>query len=252
MEDRATVDDRAYFRTLATVMAVVQVGGFAFHLAMGRSSFDAPLIVHVHALVFMGWVAVFVAQPWLAHAGVTAAHRLLGRVALVWACALLLVGAPVTWAAVHGGRTPFFFQPQQFLISDPMTIVAALGLLAGAVALRKRQDWHARLQIGSFVMLMGPSFGRLLPMPFMGPYAFEIAASAPLVFVAAAAVRDLRVHKRVHPAWVWPVLAMAGALLLARLIANSPLGEAAYAAAVAGTAAAGGDGMAFPPRPPGL
>lgn len=248
----ARSDDRGFFRTLATVMAIVQVSGFVFHLAMGRSSFNAPLVVHLHAVAFMGWVAIFAVQPWLANAGAMKQHRLLGRLAVAWACALLVLGVMVTLAVVRAGKAPFFFQPQHFLFANVISLVAALGLLAAAIALRKRSDWHARLQIGSFALFMGPSFGRLLPMPFLKPYAFEIAEVASLVFVGFAAVRDARMHKAVHPAWFWTAGAMLGALALARLLAHSPLGTVIYAAAVAGSAAAGGDGMAFPPAPPGF
>ena len=96
---------------------------------------------------------------------------------------------------------------------------------------------------------MGPSFGRLLPMPLLTPYAFEIASIAPLVFVAFAAGRDAWVQKRAHAAWAWPVVVLVGSLLLARLLADSPIGADIYAAAVADTAAAASDGMAFPPPP---
>lgn len=248
----AQTDDRGFFRTLATVMAIVQVSGFVFHLAMGRSSFNAPLVVHLHAVAYMGWVAIFAIQPWLAHAGAMKQHRQLGRLAAVWACALLVLGVAVTLAVVRAGKAPFFFQPQHFLFANVLGLVAALGLLAAAITLRKHTDWHARLQIGSFALLMGPSFGRLLPMPFLKPYAFEIAEGAALVFVAFAAARDARVNKAVHPAWLWTAGAMFGALALARLIAFSPLGATIYGAAVAGSAAAGGDGLAFPPAPPGF
>ena len=112
---RAHSDDLAFFRLLATVMAIVQVTGFAFHFAMGRSSLDAPLFVHAHAVVFMGWVAIFAVQPWLAIAGASGWHRTLGRIAMVWACGLLVFGLLVTWETVRTGRTPFFFQPQHFL-----------------------------------------------------------------------------------------------------------------------------------------
>lgn len=247
--DTVGSSDRGFFRTLATVMAIMQVAGFAVQLATGRSSFGAPLIVHLHAIAFMGWVAIFVAQPWLAQSGAIKLHRVLGRVSLIWAVGLLALGVLVTWATVHTGRTPFFFQPQHFIIANPITLLGALGLFAAAVALRKHQDWHARLQIGSFALLMGPSFGRLLPMPLLTPYAFEIASVAPLVFVAFAAGRDAWVQKRAHPAWAWPVVVLVGSLLLARLLADSPIGADIYAAAVANTAAAGSDGMAFPPPP---
>ena len=248
--ERERSDDRGFFRTFATVMAIVQVSGFAVQFAMGRSSFGAPLVVHLHAVAFMGWVAIFVAQPWLAKAGAMKLHRRLGQIALFWAFGLLALGLLVTWSTVHSGRTPFFFQPQHFLIANPATLLAALGMLAAAVVLRKRHDWHPRLQIGSFILLMGPSFGRLLPMPFLMPYAFEIASLAPLVFVAFAAVRDAWAQKRVHLAWVWTTGVLLASLALARLLADSPAAAALYAAAVAGTGAAGSDGMAFPPPPP--
>lgn len=246
---RAHGDDLAFFRMLATVMAIVQVAGFAFHFAMGRSSFNAPLFVHAHAVVFMGWVAIFAVQPWLANAGASGWHRKLGRVAMVWACGLLVFGFMVTWETVRTGRTPFFFQPQHFLFANPLTLVGALGLLAAAIILRKHQDWHPRLQIGSFVLLMGPGFGRLLPMPFLPPHAFEIASLAALVFVAVAAGRDGWRRRQVHPAWAWTVLVLLGSLLLARALAVSPAGPALHAVAVAGTPAEGSDGMAFPPPP---
>lgn len=249
---RPQVDDAGFFRTLATVMAIVQVAGFAVHFALGRSSFSAPLVIHAHAIVFMGWVAIFVIQPWLVKAGAMGYHRMLGRVAAVWAIGLLVLGLLVTWTTVHAGRTPFFFQPQHFLVANPLTLLGALGLLAAAIILRKHHDWHPRLQIGSFVLLMGPGFGRLLPMPFLTPYAFEIASLAALVFVAVAACRDAWVGKRVHPAWAWVVIVLLGSLLLARIVADAPLGQALYDAAVSGTAAAGSDGMAFPPPPAGI
>jgi hypothetical protein len=165
---------------------------------------------------------------------------------------LLVLGLLVTWETVRTGRTPFFFQPQHFLVANPLTLLGALGLLAAAISLRKHHDWHPRLQIGSFVLLMGPGFGRLLPMPFLTPYAFEVASLAALVFVAVAACRETWLHKRVHPAWAWTVIVLLGSLLFARIVAGSPIGQALHAAAVSGTAAEGSDGMAFPPPPPGI
>lgn len=242
-------DDRRFFRTLATVMAVVQISGFVVQLAAGRSSFGAPMIVHVHAVVFMGWVGIFLVQPWLAQTGAMKLHRLIGWIALIWAVALLVLGLMVTWSTVHTGRTPFFFQPQHFLIANPATLISALGLFGAAVLLRQRNDWHMRLQIGSFILLMGPSFGRLLPSPLLMPYAFEVASLAALPFVVLAAFRDAKNQKRIHPAWIWTTGALVASLVLARMIAGSAIGEAIYASVVSGTVAAGSDGMAFPPPP---
>ena len=88
-------------------------------------------------------------------------------------------------------------------------------------------------------------------MPFLPPYAFEIACLAALVFPIVGILRDWRVHGRPHPAWLWGVGVLLATLVLARLLAFSPVGEAIYTAATAGGGMAGTDGLAFPPPPPG-
>ncbi len=242
--------DRVFIRNLVTVMAVLLVSGFVVQLAAGRSSFSAPTIVHVHALLFMGWVGIVLTQVWLAGAGNMKMHRQVGMLAVVWAVALLVVGTLVTSAAVQTGRTPFFFQPQHFIIANPLTLYASIGLLAAAVALRHRPDWHARLQVGSFALFMGPGFGRLLPMPLMIPYAHEIAAFVALIFPIAGMIYDWRAHGRIHPAWLWGIAVLVGVTLVSRVIGFSPAGEFVYEAVVAGTPLAEVSGLEFP-LPPG-
>ncbi len=245
-------DDRRFIRNLATGMAIILVAGFVVQLALGRSSFNAPLVVHAHGVVFMGWVGIVLTQVWLAGAGNFALHRQVGKLAAIWALGLLVFGTWVTVAAVQSGRTPFFFQPQHFIVANPISLYAAIGLLAAAYVMRKQTDWHARLQIGSFVLLMGPGFGRLLPMPFLTPYAFEIAGLVALIFPAIGIFYDWRTHGRPHPAWFWGIGVMLAVVVVSRVIGFSPVGEAVYDAVVAGTPIAGTSGLDFlpPPGPP--
>ncbi len=249
--DGLAAEDSRFFRACITLMAIMLVCAFMFQLAMGRSSFNAPPIVHLHAVVFMGWLAIMLAQTWLATGGNVAMHRRLGRLAVVWAFGILVIGTLVTIAAVQTGRVPFFFQPQHFLIANPLTVVGFMALLGAAIVLRKQTDWHARLQVGAFVMLMGPGFGRLIPMPLLMPYAFESACLLALIFPFAGMIRDWRVLGRPHRAWLWGICVLIGVLLLARWIAFSPVGNSIYAAAMADSPAAVTDGLAFPPPPPG-
>ena len=249
--DGPLADESRFFRACITVMAIVLVCGFVVQLAMGRSSFNAPPIVHLHAVVFMAWVAIMLAQVWLVTGGNLVMHRRLGRLAVVWALGILIFGTLVTIATVQTGRTPFFFQPQHFLIANPLTILGFLALLGAAIVLRKRTDWHARLQVGAFVMLMGPGFGRLIPMPSLIPYAFDTACLLALVFPFAGMIHDWRQHGRPHPAWLWGIVVLIGVMLVARVIAFSPVGTAIYTAVTTGSAVAGTDGLAFSPPPSG-
>jgi len=247
--DLAPTRDRAFFRTTITAMAVILVAGFVLQLAMGRSSFGAPLVVHLHAVVFMGWVAILVTQAWLAAGGGVKLHRTLGTIAVIWMLAMLVLGPLVTIAAARAGRVPFFFQPQHFVVVNTATLLGAFGLFVAAVILRKNHDWHPRLQIGAFTLLMGPGFGRILPMPFLKPFAFEIATGVAVIVPLIGIVRDWRVRGRPHPAWLWPIAVLAGTLVLSRILADSPVGAAIFAAVTAGSPAAHTDGLIYPNPP---
>ncbi|UVO54174.1 hypothetical protein [Sphingomonas sp. SUN039] len=238
-----------FFGLLAVAMALTVVAGFSTQVAMGRSTFASPLRVHLHAVVFMGWVAIFVTQTWLATRGPIALHRRLGWLAMGWMVLMVIAALNVIVTMARNGTVPFFFTPQQFLIGDPMTLVGFVGLTVAAVAMRKRTDWHSRLQICATTMLMGPAFGRLLPMPFMTPYSFEIACLAGAVFPLAGIVRDIRRGGSVHPAWGVGLATLAAVLLLTDAIAYSPVGDRIYAATVAGSPGEKVPGLAFAPPP---
>lgn len=253
----ATVADRSanepgnrLFLSIAIAMALVIVGGFSLQFFAGRSTFGARPLVHVHGIVFMGWVAIFVAQSWLATRGPIALHRRLGRIAALWLPLLLILGTWLTVDVVQRGSAPFFFQPQHFLIANPLSLLAFLALVIAALRLRRRSDWHIRLQISAMAALLGPGFGRLLPSPLLMPYAWDIAALSGLIFPAFGAIADWRRNGRVHPAWWWGMASTLVVVLLAHAIALSPLGDAIYGWTVAGHPGAAVPGLAFPPPPP--
>ena len=244
-----TGGDDGFFLGGAIAMTVVIVAGFSVQLAMGRSSFAAPLYVHAHAVVFMGWVAIYLLQNSFVATGRMALHRRLGWLAAAWTVPMLVLGCAVTIALVRRGQVPFFFRPQQFLIFDPISLLAFAGLTAAAIRLRRRTDWHRRLHFCAMSMLLGPGFGRLLPMPLLAPWAWEATLAACLVFPAVAVWADWRRGGRIHPAWGWGVGAIITSALLIEAITYSPLGGAVYRAVVAGSPGAAVAPLGFPPPP---
>ena len=231
-------------------MALVIVAGFSVQLAMGRSSFSAPPLVHAHAIVFMGWVAIYLLQNVFAATGRVALHRRLGWIAAAWVVPMLVLGVAVTLALVRRGQVPFFFQPLQFLVFDPVSLLTFAGLTIAAILMRSRTDWHRRLHFCAMSILLGPGFGRLLPMPLLAPWAWEATLWVCLIFPLVGMWADKRRSGRVHPAWSWGVAAMIGSLLVTEAITYSPVGGAIYRAAVAGSPGAAVAPLAFP-APPG-
>lgn len=246
-----TARDDRFFVITSLMMAAIVVIAFSLQFALGRSSFGAPLLVHLHAIVFMGWIAIYVAQTLLAAGGHRALHRTLGWVGTVWVVPMVVLGIVATVAMVRRGQAPFFFQPAQFLVLNPTSVIMFAGLTWAAIALRRQTGWHRRLHYCGMANLLGPAFGRLLPMPLLSPWAFEATAVCVMLFPLAGMIADRRRSGRVHPAWLWGAgLTLLSILAVEGLTYGAP-GRSIYQAVTAGTSGAGIDPYAFPPPPRG-
>ncbi|MBI1196548.1 MAG: hypothetical protein GC203_01645 [Phenylobacterium sp.] len=230
-------------------MAMTVAAGFSLQLAMGRSTFASPPLVHAHALVFMGWVTLYVLQNGFAATGRTDLHRRLGWIGAAWMVPMLILGCMVTVAMLRRGAVPFFFQPLQFLVFDPVSLLGFIALTSAAILLRRQTDWHRRLHFCAMSILLGPAFGRLLPLPLLAPWAWEATLAACMLFPLAGIAWDARRNGRVHPAWLWGLAAMAGVLVVTEAITYSPVGEGLYRAVVAGSPGAAVAPLDFPPPP---
>jgi len=246
-----TVGDERFFLRAAIVMTIVIVCGFSFQYLMGRSTFASPLRVHLHAWLFMGWVGIYLLQNIFVATGRMHLHRRLGWIAAVWVVPMIVMGLVVTVAMTRSGHVPFFFQPLHFLIFDPVTVFAFAGLTAAAILLRRQTEWHRRLHFCAMALLVAPAFGRLLPMPLLQPWAWELSFVACMLFPIAGAWADVRRSGHVHPAWRWGMATMLGAFVLIEGITYSPAGTAIYEAVTAGSPGAAVAPLEFAPPPEG-
>lgn len=236
-----------FFLIMAGVMAATIVGGFGFNVVMGRSSFAVPLIVHLHAMVFMSWVALYLAQNALIYLGQRQYHRKLGWLAAVLVPAMMVLGTAMTVRSLQTVGGPAFFDQNEFLFGNPVGILGFAGLVAWAIALRAQTDWHRRVMYVAMVSLTGPAFGRLLPMPLLIPWAWWAANLLPLVFIAIAIAADRRRHGKAHPAWGRGIAVLLATLIAGDVLAYSPLGEDITAWVLEGTPGASRAPQAFFP-----
>ncbi len=229
------VGDERFFLRGAIVMTLFVVAGFSFQLAMGRSTFASPPLVHAHAIFFMGWVAIYLLQNVFVATGRMTLHRRLGWIAVGWIVPMIVLGCIVTFAMVQRGQVPFFFRPAHFLIFDPMSVFAFAGLTIAAVVMRRRTEWHRRLHFCGMSILIAPAFGRLLPLPLLQPIGWEVSFAVVLLFPIVGAWSDIRRSGRVHPGWIYGIATMLGTLLLVEAITYSPAGTAIYSWVTEGT-----------------
>jgi uncharacterized membrane protein YozB (DUF420 family) len=223
-----------FYLIMSLAMAAVFVAGFTTTVPGDFAPTPGlPLLLHVHGAVFTCWVLLFVAQPAFVARGSLALHRKVGMLGAWLAAAMVIMGLAATVFAIRVDRVPPFFPPAIFLVMNTIGILVFGGLVAGGVALRRNADWHKRLMLCATVSILGPGFGRALPMADFGPAAPLIMFGAIALFAFAGPVMDLIVRKRIHPAYFWGVGAILISMVLIGPLAMSPLGQAALRAVLA-------------------
>ncbi|WP_066557343.1 hypothetical protein [Croceicoccus bisphenolivorans] len=242
--------ERKFFMVMAIVITVVIAAGFSTQLAMGRSTFAVPLPYHLHAFVFFGWVALYLAQNVLIAGGNVRLHRTLGWLAVVWTPVMVALGFTIMIVALRRAGGPFFFAQNEFLVANSLLLVLFAALVFCALKVRRYSGWHRRLMLVAMALLSDPGIGRLLPMPLLIPHAWRIGLLVAMVFPLAGMIRDKLRRGAVHPAYWWGLGAVLVTQIVADIIAYSAFGISLTEQLVAGTPGAERPMEAF--LPPGF
>lgn len=198
--------ERRFFFGMALALALTVLIGFGLFIAVGISSFNAPWWVHVHAVSFLAWIALYVQQNRLVLHGALDQHRRLGQRGALLAGWMVTVGLVLTPVTLAAGRSPPFFTPAQFLALDWVNILVFAGLVAAALWLRRRTDWHRRLILSATICVIAPALGRMLVLAgVMSPWNNTLAL---LAYLAIAMLADWRIRGRVHPAYLCAAAAL--------------------------------------------
>ena len=202
--------DRNFFLALVGLTWAGIIGGFGLDMLdhVRNSTRAYPLIVHLHAFLFVGWLVLLTTQLMLVRGHRLDIHRRLGM-AMAWLIPVMVVAALATaWtvqrqvALLPGPQDPQF-------ISINLTDMLGFATLAGAaIALRRDPPAHKRLMLLSLFYLSTAGFARLwlLTIGFAGTdhfWGFFIAYNlGGDIAIAALGVYDLVTRGRLHPAWV--------------------------------------------------
>ena len=193
--------NQAFYTRMAAGLTLFTFVAFAQFTLRGFVNVAAvPWWVHLHAIVFGGWMLLFAVQNALAGSGSLALHRQLGWIGCALAAVMVPLGMVTGAQAIALGRMPPFFTPPYFLALTNIGMVLFGALFAWAVALRRDTEWHRRLMLAVAILLTEPALGRVLPMPLLQPYAQVAEFAVQLGLFAIAFAHDRRTRGAVHPA----------------------------------------------------
>jgi hypothetical protein len=196
------VTERRFFAAMAFASLAVVFCGFATsyylwpisratHYPAGQPiSPSLPLVVHLHAVLFSGWVALLAVQAGLVGLGNVATHRRLGQVGAGLMTMMVITGLFTAVRGARDGWNPGGPYPDalSFMFVGIADITVFAALTAAGLAWRGRPDVHKRLMLlGTIGGLMWPAITRMPIVAGRFPLMFGLLAA----LVLAPAVRDL-------------------------------------------------------------
>ena len=204
----AAARDRKFYTGMAIAMLFTALVGFSRTYFLGLISGHATTItgrvpnatVHLHALLFMSWLVLFIVQTSLVATHRVKVHRKLGYFGVALAAAMIVVGGRTAVEAARLGAVPPGNDPWTFTAIPFGDITTFAVFFLGAVLWRNDKDKHKRLMILATTCLMSAALVRWPGVLRVGPLA---SYGLTLLFPIAAVVYDRWSRGRVHPVYWW-------------------------------------------------
>lgn len=191
---------RRIYLAIGLLMLAIAIAGF---WPSYFAHFNAPPIIHLHAAIFVGWLALVIAQAYLAAGGRVVLHRKVGGYVFVYGALLIVVGiataldafalraATATWDAAKVG---LFVPLTDLLFFAPV--------LFAAWAYRRRPELHKRLIVVATSVLLIAASHRLIGAHFGRPPDALLVLLVWTSPILAGIAHDAVVKRRVHPVYL--------------------------------------------------
>lgn len=198
----ATLRWRSVFvGTTVLMYGLVLAGFWPYWAAGGRPSPGMPWVLHLHAAVFTGWMALLGAQVLLVAQRRVDLHRRVGRVGMFYGVLVLVMGLAITavMPALHVIRGEQSLDSQAAFLVFPLGDMVLFGTLFGAaIYYRRKPEIHKRCILLATVALMFAPVARLVGEDT----GLAVLLLVWLLPVIIGAIADWRSRGKVHPAYL--------------------------------------------------
>jgi len=192
---------RLYVSVALLAILIVAIGFWpSYFRPLVAGVVDRPAIIHFHAIVYVGWLALFLTQAALAATGRVALHMKVGRFAIGYGVLVIVAGLIATFGMfalrVRAGAVA---EAQSRLFGPVLDMLVFAPFFAAAVYYRRKPELHKRLMIVATTVLLIAAVGRMpFPADLRAPLV-QVVWSLPILLAMA---HDFWRHRRVHPIYV--------------------------------------------------
>jgi hypothetical protein len=189
---------RGFYVAMALLMSAIVLAGFwpSYYGPLLRGDASRPWVIHIHGIVFIGWMVLLFAQVGLVATGNTKAHKKVGNIGIAYG------GLVVTMGLIVGFASPVFHvkagdwsrdQAAGFLLVILGDMVLFGTFFAASMIYRRKPEIHKRLIVLATTALLFAAVGR---MDFIsGPAAGAVWLSPVLIAIAYDGLVLRRVYK---------------------------------------------------------
>jgi uncharacterized membrane protein YozB (DUF420 family) len=229
---RARADRNAFLLFTALVWVAVLSGfGTDSFNHLSKYGLDYPLIVHFHAVAFVGWLVLFTVQVALIRNGRADIHRRLGMAGAVLAAIMVVLG-PATALVFDAARFAATGRTPEFLAVQFTDILAFAGLTGTALLMRGNPSAHKRLMLLGLIYISDAGFARFLNGAMAAPLGHGVWGERAGLYLGSdllmlgLGVYDLAARGRLHPAYIGGVVWMITLQYTALTLLGNPTWKA--------------------------
>jgi len=219
-----TRSDRHFFPWLAVCFGLLAFAGFSpsFYLhALFRNPLPPSRLIQFHGALMTGWILLFLVQTFLVSSRRLTWHRQLGIAGVIYAASIVPVGCMATLYAARReirAHSPFVSSQLNVLGLELMQMLLFGSLIAAAILLRTRGEFHKRLMAMATLCILPNAIVRLTLLSHIGFLGSNIVILTIWAsFVVCVVGIDAYRIGRLHPAFAWSAPLSIATLYLAWL-----------------------------------
>lgn len=197
-----SISPRPYLPATILVIAIAFIGFWPTYFGPAlQGRVDVPPVIHLHAFIYVTWLALFATQVTLAATGRVKLHMQLGRWIMAYGV-LLVIGGLMAAAQGFGTRlaTEDVFRAQRWLFGILRDLVFFVPFLVAGWIYRAKPEIHKRLMIMATAILVLPAVSR---MTFLGTpvplWKFMLVWPMPVYLLM---IHDFYKKRLIHPVYL--------------------------------------------------
>ena len=188
---------------ISLVMVAIIAAGFwpSYFGLLLSNELQKELFIHVHALVMVVWMLLFITQIALAATRRVALHLKVGQFGIFWGMVVLVSGIATAVLRFATMRADGLVEPaRQFVIWPLMDMVIFAAFFVPAILYRRKPEIHKRLMIVATTNLLVAAVFRAVGLDTLVLHLVFVLLWLSPIFIAM--IYDFKRKRLVHPVYV--------------------------------------------------